>query len=148
MATSGRGDDSYASGEGGQMPEGGSGGTKGLGDAMPKSAATPLEGWGGGGGGGGGRAEKDILLLDVFPEDPGADMAALERDIRSISLSSAKWGEGKFEPSAIGYGVSKLRVDAIIEGGNTQEVQDAIANLRRGQTKLVKSCDFVAFTKC
>ena len=96
----------------------------------------------------GGRAEKDILVLDVFPEDPGADMAALERDIRSISLSSAEWGEGKFAVEPIGYGVSKLRIDAIIQGGNTQEVQDAIANLRRGQNKLVKSCDFVAFTKC
>ncbi len=99
--------------------------------------------------GGGTLHEKDALILDVFPNEY-TKLDDLERQIRSISIPNAKWGEN-FKREDVAFGIQKLRVQCILEGGKveTDAVVSKVEELKgEGNKKMVKSAEFVAYTKC
>lgn len=51
--------------------------------------------------------------MEVKPWDDETDMKELEKCVRSIEMDGLVWGGGKLVP--VGYGVSKLQINLVIE---------------------------------
>lgn len=58
-------------------------------------------------------AAKSVVTMDVKPWDDETDMKELENSVRSISMDGLVWGGSKLVP--VGYGVSKLQINLVIE---------------------------------
>lgn len=65
--------------------------------------------------------------MEVKPWDDETDMKELEKCVRSIEMDGLVWGGGKLVP--VGYGVSKLQINLVIEDDKVglDDLQDAIA---------------------
>ena len=72
-------------------------------------------------------AAKSVVTMDVKPWDDETDMKALEEAVRAISMDGLVWGGSKLVP--VGYGVSKLQINLVIEDDKVglDDLQDAIA---------------------
>lgn len=51
--------------------------------------------------------------MDVKPWDDETDMAAMEKNVRSIELDGLLWGASKLV--AVGYGIKKLQITCVVE---------------------------------
>ncbi|KAK6863821.1 elongation factor 1-beta [Apiospora arundinis] len=58
-------------------------------------------------------AAKSVVILDIKPWDDETDMKALEESVRSIEKDGLLWGSSKLVP--VGYGVSKLQINLVVE---------------------------------
>lgn len=58
-------------------------------------------------------AAKSVVTMEVKPWDDETDMKELEKAVRSIEMDGLVWGGGKLVP--VGYGVSKLQINLVIE---------------------------------
>lgn len=72
-------------------------------------------------------AAKSVVTMDVKPWDDETDMKELEKSVRSIEMDGLVWGGSKLVP--VGYGVSKLQINLVIEDDKVglDDLQDAIA---------------------
>jgi elongation factor 1-beta len=79
----------------------------------------------------------------VKPWDDETDMKELEKSVRSIEMDGLVWGGGKLVP--VGYGVSKLQINCVIEDDKVSldDLQDAIAEFE----DYVQSSDIAAMQK-
>ncbi|KAJ8607078.1 hypothetical protein MRB53_040514 [Persea americana] len=87
-------------------------------------------------------AAKSVVTMDVKPWDE-TDMTALEAAVRAISMDGLVWGGSKLVP--VGYGVSKLQINLVIEDDKVglDDLQDAIAE----NEDYVQSSDIAAMQK-
>ncbi|CCG84137.1 protein of unknown function [Taphrina deformans PYCC 5710] len=88
-------------------------------------------------------AAKSVVTMDVKPWDDETDMKELEASVRSITMDGLVWGGGKLVP--VGYGVSKLQINLVIEDDKVglDDLQDAIAEFE----DYVQSSDIAAMQK-
>lgn len=88
-------------------------------------------------------AAKSIVTMDVKPWDDETDMKALEAAVRSIVKDGLVWGGSKLVP--VGYGVSKLQINLVIEDDkiSLDELQEEIAEFE----DFVQSSDIAAMQK-
>ena len=88
-------------------------------------------------------AAKSVVTMDVKPWDDETDMKALEEAVRSITMDGLVWGGSKLVP--VGYGVSKLQINLVIEDDKVglDDLQDAIAE----NEDYVQSSDIAAMQK-
>ncbi|KAK8058404.1 elongation factor 1-beta [Apiospora phragmitis] len=88
-------------------------------------------------------AAKSVVILDVKPWDDETDMKALEASVRSIEKDGLLWGSSKLVP--VGYGVSKLQINLVVEDEKISlvELQEEI----EGFEDYVQSSDIDAMQK-
>ncbi|KAI8849242.1 hypothetical protein BC829DRAFT_427538 [Chytridium lagenaria] len=86
---------------------------------------------------------KSLVVLDVKPWDDETDMKAMEEAVRSIVLDGLVWGSSKL--AAIGYGIKKLQINAVVEDDkiSVDALQEQIAEFE----DYVQSCDVASFNK-
>lgn len=102
-------------------------------------------------------AAKSIVTLDVKPwgrsakrtskgletktrEDDETDMKELEKNLRSIEIDGLTWGASKLV--AVGYGISKLQVNVVVEDEKVS-IDDLQAQIE-GDEDHVQSTDVVS----
>jgi len=86
---------------------------------------------------------KSSVLLDCKPWDDETDMAAMEAEIRKISMDGLNWGAAKLQP--VGYGINKLSIICVVE-----DEKVSIDDLSEKITEIedyVQSVDIAAFNK-
>merc|ERR1712168_866069 len=86
---------------------------------------------------------KSSVLLDCKPWDDETDMAAMEAEIRKISMDGLNWGAAKLQP--VGYGINKLSIICVVE-----DEKVSIDDLSEQITEIedyVQSVDIAAFNK-
>merc|ERR1712156_218927 len=88
-------------------------------------------------------AEEDDDDVDLFASDDEADLEAMEKSIRSITMDGLLWGTGKFVP--VGYGIKKLQITCVIE--DDKVMMDDLEDQVTGFEDFVQSMDIVAFNK-
>lgn len=90
-----------------------------------------------------GPAAKSSVLIDVKPWDDTTDLKEMERQVRAIVMDGLLWGGSQVVP--IGYGISKLQINCVIEDEKvgTDMLEEAICGLE----DLVQSIDIAAFNK-
>ncbi|KAK6841248.1 hypothetical protein PG987_002108 [Apiospora arundinis] len=88
-------------------------------------------------------AAKSVVILDIKPWDDETDMKALEESVRSIEKDGLLWGSSKLVP--VGYGVSKLQINLVVEDEKISlvELQEEI----EGFEDYVQSSDIDAMQK-
>lgn len=103
-------------------------------------------------------AAKSLVTLDVKPwggsntvteeelqtdihEDDETDMKALEKNVRSIEMDGLTWGASKLV--AVGYGISKLQVNLVVEDEKVSI--DDLQGQIEGDEDHVQSTDVVSF---
>lgn len=86
---------------------------------------------------------KSSILLDVKPWDDETDMAAMEKQVRTIEMDGMIWGASKLVPLA--YGIKKLQILCVIEDEkvSVDELQEKIQEFE----DFVQSVDIAAFNK-
>jgi len=86
---------------------------------------------------------KSSVLLDCKPWDDETDMAAMEAEIRKISMDGLTWGAGKLQP--VGYGIQKLSILCTVEDEKVSidELSETITEIE----DYVQSVDIAAFNK-
>jgi len=86
---------------------------------------------------------KSSVLLDCKPWDDETDMAAMEAEIRKISMDGLIWGAGKLQP--VGYGINKLSILCTVEDEKVSidELSETIQEIE----DYVQSVDIAAFNK-
>jgi len=86
---------------------------------------------------------KSSVVLDVKPWDDETDMAAIEKNVRSIEMPGLLWGASKLVPLA--YGIKKLQIGCVVEDEKVSidELQERIESFE----ELVQSVDIAAFNK-
>jgi len=86
---------------------------------------------------------KSMITFDVKPWDDETDMAALEKDVRSIEMDGLLWGTSKLV--AVGYGIKKLRIACVVEDAkiSTEDLEDKICEF----DEYVQSVDIDTFSK-
>ncbi|KAK0509401.1 hypothetical protein JMJ35_007795 [Cladonia borealis] len=88
-------------------------------------------------------AAKSIVTLDVKPWDDETNMKELEANMRSIEMDGLTWGGSKLV--AVGYGISKLQVNVVIEDEKVS-VDDLQAKIESDEDH-VQSTDVAAMQK-
>ncbi|CAD6587286.1 MAG: Translation elongation factor 1 beta [Alectoria sarmentosa] len=88
-------------------------------------------------------AAKSIVTLDVKPWDDETDMKALEKNMRSIEMDGLTWGASKLV--AVGYGISKLQVNLVVEDEKVSI--DDLQGQIEGDEDHVQSTDVAAMQK-
>merc|ERR1712168_1796400 len=86
---------------------------------------------------------KSSVLLDCKPWDDETDVAAMEAEIRKISMDGLNWGAAKLQP--VGYGINKLSIICVVE-----DEKVSIDDLSEQITEIedyVQSVDIAAFNK-
>merc|ERR1712232_1413273 len=63
---------------------------------------------------------KSMVILDVKPWDDETNLEELEKMTREIKMDGLLWGAGKLV--AIGYGIKKLQISAVVED-LTEQIQ-------------------------
>ncbi|KAJ3294160.1 1,2-dihydroxy-3-keto-5-methylthiopentene dioxygenase [Rhizoclosmatium sp. JEL0117] len=86
---------------------------------------------------------KSMVILDVKPWDDETDMKALEADVRSIAMDGLVWGTSKLV--AIGYGIKKLQITAVVEDDKVGV--DDLSDQITGFEDYVQSVDVASFNK-
>ncbi|KAI9727497.1 MAG: Translation elongation factor 1 beta [Chrysothrix sp. TS-e1954] len=88
-------------------------------------------------------AAKSIVTMEVKPWDDETDMKELEKGVRSIEKDGLTWGASKLV--AVGYGVSKLQINLVVEDDkiSLDELQEEI----EGDEDHVQSTDIAAMQK-
>ncbi|KAJ3203191.1 Elongation factor 1-beta [Entophlyctis luteolus] len=86
---------------------------------------------------------KSMVILDVKPWDDETDMKAMEESVRSISMEGLVWGTSKLV--AIGYGIKKLQITAVVEDDKVgvDDLSDQISAFE----DYVQSVDVASFNK-
>uniref|UniRef100_A0A2L2Y487 Elongation factor 1-beta n=1 Tax=Parasteatoda tepidariorum TaxID=114398 RepID=A0A2L2Y487_PARTP len=86
---------------------------------------------------------KSNVVLDVKPWDDETDMAAMEKQVRTISCDGLMWGVSKLVPLA--YGIKKLQIVCVVEDDKVSIdwLQEEIQNFE----DFVQSVDVAAFQK-
>jgi len=86
---------------------------------------------------------KSSVLLDCKPWDDETDMAAMEAEIRKISMDGLTWGAAKLQP--VGYGIEKLSILCTVEDEKVSidELSETITEIE----DYVQSVDIAAFNK-
>lgn len=86
---------------------------------------------------------KSSVLLDCKPWDDETDMAAMEAEIRKISMDGLNWGAAKLQP--VGYGIQKLSILCTVEDEKVSidELSETITEIE----DYVQSVDIAAFNK-
>lgn len=85
-------------------------------------------------------AAKSIVTMEVKPWDDETDMDKLKECVRSIEMDGLVWGGGKLVP--VGYGVSKLQINLVIEVRRSQTLP------RCGHTNIMYRMTRSASTIC
>ena len=105
-------------------------------------------------------AAKSMVTLDVKPwgrsitftdegfltktaEDDETDMKELEKNMRSIEIDGLTWGQSKLV--AVGYGISKLQVNLVVEDEKVS-IDDLQAQIE-GDEDHVQSTDVVSYNE-
>ncbi|KAK4692732.1 elongation factor 1-beta, partial [Lecanoromycetidae sp. Uapishka_2] len=88
-------------------------------------------------------AAKSIVTLDVKPWDDETDMKELEKNMRSIEMDGLTWGASKLV--AVGYGISKLQVNLVVEDEKVSI--DDLQGKIEGDEDHVQSTDVAAMQK-
>ncbi|KAH7035323.1 uncharacterized protein B0I36DRAFT_360711 [Microdochium trichocladiopsis] len=88
-------------------------------------------------------AAKSVVTMEVKPWDDETDMTALESSVRSIEMDGLVWGASKLVP--VGYGVSKLQINLVVEDEKVslEDLADKIAEFE----DYVQSTDVIAMQK-
>ncbi|KAJ1560766.1 Elongation factor 1-beta [Cladochytrium tenue] len=86
---------------------------------------------------------KSMVILDVKPWDDETDMKAMEESVRSIQKEGLVWGTAKLV--AIGYGIKKLQITAVVEDDKVSV--DELTEEIQGFEDYVQSVDIQAFNK-
>lgn len=86
---------------------------------------------------------KSSVLLDVKPWDDETDMAAMEKNVRTIEMDGLLWGASKLVP--VGYGIKKLQIMCVIEDEKVSI--DLLSEQIEGFEDVVQSVDVAAFNK-
>ena len=86
---------------------------------------------------------KSSILMDVKPWDDETDMAAMEKQVRTIVMDGLLWGASKLVPLA--YGIKKLQIMCVIEDDkvSVDELTEKIQEFE----DFVQSVDIAAFNK-
>lgn len=86
---------------------------------------------------------KSSILMDVKPWDDETDMAAMEKQVRTIVMDGLLWGASKLVPLA--YGIKKLQIMCVIEDDkvSVDELTEKIQDFE----DFVQSVDIAAFNK-
>ena len=86
---------------------------------------------------------KSSILMDVKPWDDETDMAAMEKQVRTIVMDGLLWGASKLVPLA--YGIKKLQIMCVIEDEkvSVDELTEKIQEFE----DFVQSVDIAAFNK-
>ena len=79
-------------------------------------------------------------LYAKFCEDDETDMKELEKNMRSIEMDGLTWGASKLV--AVGYGISKLQVNLVVEDEKVS-IDDLQAQIE-GDEDHVQSTDVVS----
>lgn len=88
-------------------------------------------------------AAKSMVTLDVKPWDDETEMKTLEKNMRSIEMDGLTWGASKLV--AVGYGISKLQVNLVVEDEKVS-IDDLQAQIE-GDEDHVQSTDVAAMSK-
>ena len=86
---------------------------------------------------------KSSIVLDIKPWDDETDMAAMEKQVRSLEMDGLVWGASKLVP--IAYGVKKLQIVCVIEDDKVG-VDDLSEKITEFED-YVQSVDVAAFNK-
>ncbi|TPX73356.1 histidine---tRNA ligase [Chytriomyces confervae] len=86
---------------------------------------------------------KSMVILDVKPWDDETDMKAMESNVRGISMEGLVWGTAKLV--AIGYGIKKLQITAVVEDDKVGV--DDLSEKIESFDDLVQSVDVASFNK-
>jgi len=87
---------------------------------------------------------KSSIILDVKPWDDETDMAAMEKQVRSIEKDGLLWGASKLLP--VGYGIKKLQIICIVEDDKVS-VEELTEQISEEFEEYVQSVDIAAFNK-
>ncbi|XP_049881770.1 elongation factor 1-delta isoform X2 [Pectinophora gossypiella] len=86
---------------------------------------------------------KSNIILDVKPWDDETDMAALEKEVRTIATDGLLWGAAKLVPLA--YGIHKLQISCVVEDDKVSV--DWLTEEIEKFEDYVQSVDIAAFNK-
>jgi len=86
---------------------------------------------------------KSNVILDVKPWDDETDMAAMEKEVRSIVMDGLLWGAARLVPLA--YGIKKLQISSVIEDDKVSV--DELTEKIEAFEDFVQSVDIAAFNK-
>jgi elongation factor 1-beta len=86
---------------------------------------------------------KSMVTLDIKPYEAETDMAALEEQVRSISMEGLEWKVSQLVP--VCYGVRKLQIKAVVID-DLVSVDDLSEKIQEFED-LVQSVDVAAFNK-
>jgi len=86
---------------------------------------------------------KSNVILDIKPWDDETDMAAMEKQVRTIVMEGLLWGAGRLVPLA--YGIKKLQISCVVEDDkvSVEELTEKIEEFE----DFVQSVDIAAFNK-
>lgn len=86
---------------------------------------------------------KSSVIFDVKPWADDTDLAALEKEVRTITMDGLLWGASKLVP--IAYGIRKLQIGCVIEDDkvSTEDLENQITDFE----EYVQSVDIAAFNK-
>jgi len=86
---------------------------------------------------------KSNVVLDVKPWDDETDMAAMEKEVRTIVMDGLLWGAARLVPLA--YGIKKLQISCVVEDDkvSVEELTEKIEAFE----DFVQSVDIAAFNK-
>lgn len=86
---------------------------------------------------------KSNVILDIKPWDDETDMAAMEKEVRTIEMDGLLWGISKLVP--IAYGVKKLQIVCVVEDDKVSI--DELTEKIEAIEDYVQSIDVAAFQK-
>ncbi|KAI8874159.1 eukaryotic translation elongation factor-like protein 1 beta 2 [Ramicandelaber brevisporus] len=86
---------------------------------------------------------KSMITFDVKPWDDETNMKELEQNVRSIVMDGLLWGASQLV--AVGYGIKKLRIAAVVEDDKVST--DDLAEKIQEYEDYVQSVDVEAFQK-
>lgn len=85
------------------------------------------------------------MILDVSPYDIDTDLSALDKRIRCIEMSGVTWAVADSERIPVAYGLSKLRIGAVIIDSLVSSVDDITEEIEKDEA--VQSVTVVVFQK-
>jgi elongation factor 1-beta len=88
-------------------------------------------------------AAKSIVTLEVKPWDDETDMAALEKNVRAVTMDGLVWGASTLK--AVGYGIKKLQINLVCEDEKVSI--DELQALIEQDEENVQSTDVAAMQK-
>lgn len=87
---------------------------------------------------------KSVVTLEVKPWDDETPMDKLEEAVRAVQMEGLLWGSSKLV--AVGYGVSKLQITAVVEDDKVS-MDDLQESIESNGEDFVQSTDVAAMQK-